>query len=227
MLRKFKEKLICWIAYLFIGSLYFTYRFRWYGVDEEAKARDRGLNPQAQVAIAIWHRNSIACMLAYAWRRLAILVSLSFDGEVISYVAKKFGIHSARGSSSRGGSEAFKQLLKLNKQGYDLGITVDGPRGPIYQVKAGIIAVASRTGMPILPFAAVARKEWVLSRAWDKFRVPKPFTEMLCLYGEAIVIPRNLESAQFDEYAKKVGLALMGLEERLRMAVASGKDATP
>lgn len=223
MLRKFKEKLICWIAYLFIGSLYLTYRFRWHGLDAETNARK--LHPNSQVAIAIWHRNSIACMLAYAWRRLAILVSLSFDGEVISYVASKFGIHSARGSSSRGGSEAFKQLLKLHKQSYDLGITVDGPRGPIYQVKPGIIAVASRTGMPILPFAAVARHEWVLSKAWDKFRVPKPFTEMVCLYGEAIVVPRDLESSEFENYAQKVGLALMILEERIRLAIANGEES--
>lgn len=225
MLRKFKEKLICWIAYLFIGSLYFTYRFRWHGLEVETKART--LHPNSQVAIAIWHRNSIGCMLAYAWRRLAILVSLSFDGEVIAYVARKFGIYSARGSSSRGGNDAFKQLLNLNQEAYDLGITVDGPRGPIYQVKAGIIAVASRTGMPILPFAAIPRQEWVLTRAWDKFRVPKPFTEMLCLYGDAIVVPRDLESARFDEYAQKVGLALMNLEERLREAIASGPRAIP
>ncbi|MBC7530718.1 MAG: lysophospholipid acyltransferase family protein [Oligoflexus sp.] len=225
MLRKFKEKLICWIAYLFIGSLYLTYRFRWHGLDAEKHARS--IHPHSQVAIAIWHRNSIGCMLAYAWRRLAILVSLSFDGEVIAFVARKFGIHTARGSSSRGGSDAFKQLMKLHREAYDLGITVDGPRGPIYKVKAGIIAAASRTGMPILPFAAVARQEWVLSRAWDKFRVPKPFTEILCLYGDAIVVPKDLESERFDEYAQKVGLALMNLEERLRLAITAGPDAQP
>lgn len=219
MLRKFKENLICWIAYLFIGSLNLTYRFRWQGLEHEEKARS--LHPNSQVAIAIWHRNSIGCMLAYAWRRLAILISLSFDGEVIAYVARKFGIHAARGSSSRGGSDAFKQLLKLQRQSYDLGITVDGPRGPIYQVKAGIIAVASRSGLPILPFAAIARREWVLTRAWDKFRVPKPFTELLCQYGEPIVIPKGLESSRFEEYAQIVGLALMNLEERLRLSITA------
>jgi len=213
MLRKFKENLICWIAYLFIRLLYCTYRFQWHGLEHAEKAR--GFHPGSQVAIAIWHRNSIGCMLSHAWRRLGILISLSFDGEVIAFVAKKFGIHAARGSSSRGGSDAFKQLLKLNKQGYDLGITVDGPRGPIYKVKPGIIAVASRTEMPILPLAAIGRREWVLHKAWDSFRIPKPFTQIICLYGEPIVIPKGLESSRFDEYAERVEAALMKLEAEI------------
>ncbi|RYZ56705.1 MAG: DUF374 domain-containing protein [Proteobacteria bacterium] len=217
MLRKFKENLICWIAYLMVGSFNLTYRFRWQGLEHEQKART--LHPNSQVAIAIWHRNSIGCMLSHAWRRLAILISLSFDGEVIAYVARKFGIHAARGSSSRGGMEAFKQLLKLHKLSYDLGITVDGPRGPIYKVKGGIIAIASRTGMPILPFAAVGRHEWVFHKAWDNFRVPKPFTEILCLYGEPIEIPKGIESSQFEEYAEIVGRSLLELEAKLKLDI--------
>ncbi len=215
MLRKIKENLICWIAYLFVRALYLTYRFQWHGLEHEQRART--IHPAAQITIAIWHRNSIACMLSYAWRRLGILISLSFDGEVIAFVASKFGIHAARGSSSRGGSDAFKQLLLLHKQGYDLGITVDGPRGPIYKVKAGIIATASRTGMPILPYAAIGRREWVLTKAWDSFRIPKPFTQMLCHYGEPIIIPRDLDSSRFPEYAERVERSLMALEARLEI----------
>ncbi len=209
-----QEKIICVLAAALFRIFYLTYRFRWHGLEREKAARS--LHPKGQVAIAIWHRNSIGCLLSHAWRRLAILVSLSFDGEVIAYVAKSFGIHSARGSSSRGGMEAFKQLLTLHKQGYDLGITVDGPRGPLYVVKAGIIAAAARTGMPVLPFTAVARHEWVLHKAWDKFRVPKPFTTIDCLFGEALAIPQEAQSSQFEGYAEEVGKRLLALEDELK-----------
>ena len=213
------------MAYSFIGALYLTYRFRWYGLEHDQIARR--IHPHAQVAIAIWHRNSIGCMLSHAWRHLAILVSLSFDGEVIAYVARRFGIHSARGSSSRGGGEAFRQLLTHHKEGYDLGLTVDGPRGPRYKVKPGIIAMASRTGMPILPFAAVARREWVLHKAWDHFRIPKPFTEILCVFGEPIAIPRKNENTNFEVYAEMIEQSLMNLEEQIRRTISGEKNVLP
>ncbi|MBC7660721.1 MAG: lysophospholipid acyltransferase family protein [Chitinophagaceae bacterium] len=226
MLQKLKKRIICFFAYMVVGLLYLTYRFRW--IDLQNREAARALHPNSQVAVAIWHRNSIGCLLAYAWKRMAILISLSFDGEVIAYVARRFGIHSARGSSSRGGIEAMKQLLTHHKQGYDLGITVDGPRGPRYQVKPGIIAVAARTGMPILPFAAVARREWVLHKAWDHFRIPKPFSEILCLYGQPIAIPRTPDNTRLEDHAALVAKELMALEETLRgMISGRGSEATP
>lgn len=218
MSSKFKEKLSCWVAAAVFGLLYLTYRFEL--IDGTGEASARTIHPNKQCAIAIWHRNSIGCLLACARERLAILVSLSFDGTVIAYVAKYFGIHSARGSSSRGGMEAFKQLLKFHKEGYDLGITVDGPRGPIYKVKSGIIAAAARTGMPILPFAAIARREWVLDKAWDKFRVPKPFTTIYKFYGQPIVVPRGTEASEYGNIAESLEADLMLLERKAQEHIA-------
>ena len=83
MLKKFKEKLSCWVAAGVFGLLYLTYRFPL--LDGTGEVEARKIHPKGQVAIAIWHRNSIGCLLSYARRRLAILVSLSFDGEVIAY----------------------------------------------------------------------------------------------------------------------------------------------
>lgn len=214
MSSKFKEKISCWIAAGVFGILYLTYRFT--VLDDQGAKAARALHPNSQAAVAIWHRNSIGCLLSYAHKRMAILVSLSFDGTVIAYVAKFFGIHSARGSSSRGGMEAFKQLLRFHKEGYDLGITVDGPRGPIYKVKPGIIAAASRTGMPILPFAAIAENEWVLHKAWDSFRVPKPFTRIFQVYGDPIVVPKTTDAKDFQKIAEEVESALMDLEKRVK-----------
>lgn len=212
-----KEKLAKWSAVLVFGLLYLTYRFRWYGLEHENRART--VHPSGRVCISIWHRNSVACLFAHAWRRLAILVSQSFDGEIIAYVGRIFGIHSARGSSTRGGSEAMRELIRLNRDGYDIGITVDGPTGPVYKVKPGILAIAARGGNPILPFAAVARSSWVLHKSWDKFRIPKPFSEILCVYGEPILVEKKLDSVEIEKLAGVVEASLMALEARIQLAI--------
>lgn len=217
MKSPFKETIAKWSAVLVFGLLYFTYRFSWYDLEQEKKART--LHEKGLICISIWHRNSVACLFAYAWRRLAILVSQSFDGEVIAFVGRAFGIHSARGSSTRGGSGAMRELIRLNREGYDIGITVDGPKGPIYKVKPGIIAIAARGGNPILPFAAVARRTWVLHKSWDNFRVPKPFSEILCVYGEPIVVGKKLEAGELEKIVELVESSLMNLEARLQLAI--------
>ncbi|MFY7929370.1 MAG: DUF374 domain-containing protein, partial [Oligoflexus sp.] len=99
-----KQRLICYCAYLFTRLLHITYRYRWYGLAHYEAAQTA--SPQKSVAIALWHQNALASALSHAGRRLAVIVSRSFDGEIIASVMARMGIGSARGSSSRGGREA-------------------------------------------------------------------------------------------------------------------------
>lgn len=216
-----KQKFICWLAYGLVGLFQLSYRYR--RLNPEVRDQASLMNERHLVAYACWHQNALATVMAHTWRRLAVLVSRSFDGEVIAFVAKKFGIHSARGSSSRGGLEALRQLIKLTKEGYEVGITVDGPRGPRHEVKGGVIALASRTGVPILPTASRGRRTWILTKSWDQFRFPKPFTEILVLYGNPIQIPHRLTDDEVHEYQKKIGDALMDLEHQLDQILAHGR----
>ncbi|HYX31950.1 MAG TPA: lysophospholipid acyltransferase family protein [Oligoflexus sp.] len=219
-----KQKFICWLAYGLVGLFQLSYRYR--RLNPELREQTTLLTERHIVAYACWHQNALPTVMAHTWRRLAILVSRSFDGEVIAFVAKKFGIHSARGSSSRGGLEALRQLIKLTKEGYEVGITVDGPRGPRHEVKGGVIALASRTGVPILPTASRGRRTWILHKSWDQFRFPKPFTEILVLYGTPMQIPHRLTDNEVQEYQKKLGDALMDLEHRLDTMLAHGRPRT-
>ncbi len=212
-----KQKLICWLAYGLVGLFQLSYRYK--RLNPELREQASQMNDKP-VAYACWHQNALSTVMAHTWRRLAILVSRSFDGEVIAFVAKKFGIHSARGSSSRGGLEALRQLIKLTKDGYEVGITVDGPRGPRYEVKGGVIALASRTGVPILPTASRGRRTWTLVKSWDHFRVPKPFTEIVVLYGQPMLIPHRLTEEEAHVYQKKLADELMDLEAKLDSMLA-------
>jgi lysophospholipid acyltransferase (LPLAT)-like uncharacterized protein len=216
-----KQKFICWLAYGLVGLFQFSYRYT--RINPEGREQACLLSEKRLVAYACWHQNALATVMTHTRRRLAILVSRSFDGEVIAFVAKKFGIHSARGSSSRGGLEALRQLIKLTREGYEVGITVDGPRGPRHVVKGGVIALASRTGVPILPTACRGRRTWTLTKSWDQFRFPKPFTEILVLYGPPIQIPNRLSDSEMHEYQQKVGDALMDLERKLDTMLTHGR----
>lgn len=219
-----KQKLICWLAYGLVGLFQLSYRYT--RLNPELRDQASQMNEKKTLAYACWHQNALSTVMAHTWRRLAILVSRSFDGEVIAFVAKKFGIHSARGSSSRGGLEALRQLIKLTKDGYEVGITVDGPRGPRHEVKGGVIALASRTGVPILPTASRGRRTWTLVKSWDHFRVPKPFTEIVVLYGQPMLIPHRITDEEVHVYQQKLAAELMELEARLDTMLAHGHSQT-
>jgi lysophospholipid acyltransferase (LPLAT)-like uncharacterized protein len=203
-----------------VGLFQLSYRYT--RLNPELRDQASQMNENKALAYACWHQNALSTVMAHTWRRLAILVSRSFDGEVIAFVAKKFGVHSARGSSSRGGLEALRQLIKLTKEGYEVGITVDGPRGPRHEVKGGVIALASRTGVPILPTASRGRRTWTLVKSWDHFRVPKPFTEIVVLYGQPMQIPHRITEEEAHVYQKKLADELMELEARLDTMLAHG-----
>ena len=103
---------------------------------------------------AFWHAHQLMMPLAYrgsAARRLYILISQHRDGELIQQAASRFGFQSVRGSSTRGGVAAFRELVRLGKSGVDFVVTPDGPRGPRQVAKIGVVQLAKSTGLPIVP----------------------------------------------------------------------------
>ena len=219
-----KQKLICWLAYGLVWLFHSSYRYR--RINAEVRETAKAQHSRGLVAYACWHQNALSTVMAHSWRRMAVLVSRSFDGEIIAFVIKHFGIHSSRGSSSRGGREALRELIKLTNAGYEIGITVDGPRGPRYEVKAGVITLASRTGIPILPTASRGRRSWTLVKSWDHFRVPKPFTEVLVLYGEPILVPEHLNDEDLQATQTRITESLMELEQQLASMVTLDQPQT-
>jgi lysophospholipid acyltransferase (LPLAT)-like uncharacterized protein len=109
--------------------------------------------------LAFWHGRQLMIPLAYRGRGIHILISRHRDGELISQVMSRFGYHSVRGSSTRGGTSALRQLIKLGRSGVDIAITPDGPKGPRYVVQPGAIQIAKATGLPILPLTFSCSKK--------------------------------------------------------------------
>ncbi|MEA3187061.1 MAG: hypothetical protein QOD99_891 [Chthoniobacter sp.] len=107
-------------------------------------------------------------------RKGAALTSASKDGELLAEFIKRFGIRPIRGSSSRGGVAALREMIQVSREGFDVAITPDGPRGPRYSLNPGIVRLAQKTGAPLMPTSIEYSRAWRLGR-WDGFMIPKPF----------------------------------------------------
>lgn len=128
--------------------------------------------------MACWHGELLMIPYAYTKYRknphVKLLISEHFDGNLIAKTLSNFGFGTIRGSSTRGGAKALIQSIKEIKNGYDLGITPDGPKGPRHEVHDGIVAMAQKANVKIVLVSIKPSKFWQLN-SWDKFVIPKPF----------------------------------------------------
>lgn len=172
-----------------------TYRIRIINPDIERDILKRGQIP----IYASWHQRFFPGITFFASRKpISIMISQSRDGELISRIVNVLGWHPVRGSSSKGGRQALREIRKLIHEGYKVGHIVDGPTGPLGVVKPGLLIIAQASGMPIVPIITSAEKKWVFN-SWDRFMVPKPFSRVIIRFSDAICIPRNLQRLDFEE----------------------------
>ena len=150
---------------------------------------------------AFWHDGLLAPLVIRT--KVRVLISEHADGELIAQVCQHLGIGVIRGSSHRGGMRALLEMIRTSHEPAHLGITPDGPRGPRRVLQAGIIMVASQTGIPILPFGVGFSRVW-RAPSWDRFAVPCPFSTMVGVIGEPIHIPPNLTKEDLRRYQLEV-----------------------
>lgn len=168
-----------------IRSVFDTSRIE---VAGEGPAR-RLLDSGRAIAVA-WHSRILA--LAHLNRGLGgvIMVSAHTDGEIIARILQRQGHCTVRGSSTRGGARALAQLVHQVREKRPVCIIPDGPQGPRFRFQHGAIALARKTGVPIIPFTYSARDAAIFS-SWDRFLLPRPFTRCLAVYGEPIHVPAD------------------------------------
>jgi len=164
---------------------------RWRAVNEAvAIPAWAGTQP---VIVAFWH-NRLAMMPA-CWpspHPFHMLISSHPDGRLIANTVAHFGYKSIAGSSTRGGGDAMRAMVKALKAGESVGVTPDGPRGPRMNVGDGIIALARLSGASILPLA-VSIKGRVVLNTWDRLILPLPFSSGTMIWGNPITVPRDAD----------------------------------
>lgn len=154
--------------------------------------------PLEPAVYALWHEHLLPLALAHRGAGATALVSRHRDGEILTRVLRRLGHTAARGSSTRGGSEGLRAMIRAGRQGKPLAFTPDGPRGPARHCKPGIVRAAAETGLPIVPLSAAAARGRRLA-SWDRFLVPAPLTRVVIARGAPIDVPRALRGAWEDD----------------------------
>lgn len=136
-------------------------------------------------------------------RQMAMMISQSADGEALAALVSALGHIPVRGSSSKGGSTALRNLKKLAAE-KDIMLAVDGPRGPRFAVKPGVIDLARLTGLPIMPMALRCSRSYTFAKAWDKTEVPKPFSSVSVHFGEVMHIAADCKKEDYPALCEEL-----------------------
>ncbi len=202
-----RVQIITWLASVLLKLLGGT--IRWSFTDEAGYMQR---DPDEPLLVGVWHNRIFVLPLCFEWfcrrsRRLNILTSASRDGELLARLVARFGMESVRGSSSRRGVLALRQLQACLARGSDVAITPDGPRGPVYKISPGLLYLAAKTGLPVMTIRVEYERYWEL-RSWDRFRIPKPFSRVHICFQKPVVIPEGDEA--FMEEQKRRLEELLG-----------------
>jgi hypothetical protein len=144
-----------------------------------------------------WHQCVLPCTVYFRKSYAVILISSSFDGELITRILQLFGFGAVRGSSTRGGRGGLLGLKQVIESGRTAIFTADGPLGPIYQTKMGPIKLAQMTGAPIGGFHLQPERAWTIN-SWDRFLVPKPFTRIVVSWAQWTHVPTDLPHEELE-----------------------------
>jgi hypothetical protein len=210
---KWRRRLVAALIYALARALAATLRFE---LNDLSGYFSGG--SQERIIFAIWHNRLALSLVLYnryiarrdRGRRLAAMVSASRDGGLLAEILERFGVEPVRGSSSRRGPQALREMVSWGRRGHDLAITPDGPRGPCYIVQEGVISTAQLTGLPIVPVAY--HLNWkIRAKSWDRFQIPLPFARCEVTIGKELRVPREMDAAGREELRKRLETELRAI----------------
>jgi lysophospholipid acyltransferase (LPLAT)-like uncharacterized protein len=213
--QRFTLWLVSWSVYLLIRLLGSTLRFQ--HTLEDGSMAD-GLRHPPPGIYCFWHRAMIASAYHFRNKHIAIMISRSFDGELIARIVEKLGFRPVRGSSSRGGAGALIGMREELELGHPAVFTADGPRGPLYVAKPGPVVLAQKTGYKICCFHVAVERAWIL-KSWDKMMIPKPFSRAAFYITSPLAVPPSATDEELETWRQQVQEALdrarLGAEAKL------------
>lgn len=207
------RRVLAWLIYGLIRFISLTIRWR---LQDPTQVLER--TADRPVIFCAWHNRLALAMPAWRrhflkrrpGRRVAAIASASRDGSLVAEVLRRFGAQPVRGSSSRRGLHALIELVEFARAGFDLAITPDGPRGPVYSVQPGVVSLAQMTQLPILPLSYTLSHKITL-KSWDRFQVPLPFTRCEVRVGDLLEVPRHYRDKERTEVLGRIRENLLAL----------------
>src|SRR5262245_52928503 len=191
---------ISWLGAQVVRAWMRTVHYEYRPLGPNVDPRQEGMT--GRYIYAFWHENLLAPLSQYAQPNIRVLISRHADGQLIAELARHLGFGLVRGSTNRGGVEAVRQMLRLSQDAH-LAVTPDGPRGPRRIIQPGLIYLAARTGLPIIPIGIGYRRPWRM-QSWDRFAVPRPFTHMKCVTPDPVSVPADADKDDLERYRRQV-----------------------
>lgn len=198
-----------WMFYALVKLIGMTLRYEIDGVD----LMRADIGTQKSPILCFWHDRIISSTYFFRDRGIVVMSSISFDAEYTARCIQRFGFGVIKGSSTRGGTRALVEMIRLMKSGIPTAFTIDGPRGPRYQAKPGPALLAKRTGQPIIPFT-IETSDFKSLNSWDKLRIPWPFSRARVFFGDPIFVPQAANDDDLVEKTTALQNALDDLVER-------------
>lgn len=147
---------------------------------------------------AFFHEIMLFPAYRWPWPEMNVLISDHSDGEIIAQLIRRLGFSVVRGSTTRNGARALREMTRRIDSGH-ICFTPDGPRGPRRTVQPGMIYASSRMGLPIVPVGMAFRRPW-RAKSWDRFAVPRPFTPAACVFHEAVAVPAEAGRDELEHH---------------------------
>ena len=165
------------------------------GQDREADA----LNRYGGAIYPTWHQRMSYLAHFLGSRHVTAMISQSRDGEYAARIAQWLGFNNIRGSTSRGGTEALRAIIRTIKKGHNGGMLADGPQGPARVAKIGSVIMARNAGVPLIPITWGGDRCWMFN-SWDRYLIPKPFSRVVVYIAEPIWVPKSAKGEALEEY---------------------------
>jgi lysophospholipid acyltransferase (LPLAT)-like uncharacterized protein len=168
----------------------------------------------SRAVLAFFHGRQFLLLGCFAGKKIATMASFSRDGELQARTMSGLGYGIVRGSASRGGARGLIGLIKLMGKGYWPCFAVDGPKGPIHEVKPGAVYLAKKSGIPVIPLVSSARPAHIFEKAWDRYLLPLPFSRGAVVLGEPITFDDDLDEEAITRDCEFLRKELLRLQER-------------
>jgi lysophospholipid acyltransferase (LPLAT)-like uncharacterized protein len=210
---------LCMLGFWFLRALLATVFCKYWRTDRDF--RPAALKPHEQYIYALWHEYLLVPMVHFSHSSVRLLISQHSDGLIVAEICKHLRMGSVRGSSTRGGVQAIRRLLRPGRY-RSLAVTPDGPRGPRREVQLGIIYLAARLGWPIVPVGVGSRRPWRLG-SWDRLASPRPYHRAAVITAEPLIVPSDLDREGLELYRQKLEDILNALTSKAERTAATGR----
>ena len=210
-----------WCIAMLVRTWMRTIRFEYHPQEGRYDPNDPGF--QGRFLYCFWHEHILVPASQYARKDIQVLTSKHADGQMIARAIRALGFATVAGSSTRGGAEAVKEMLRQGETCH-LAITPDGPRGPRREVQAGVGYLALKSNLPVVAFGVAYSNCWRF-KSWDRFALPKPFSRAILVTGKPLVFAQEAGRGMMERAIQQVQQALDDVNKRAEEILANSQSA--